>query len=181
MSKKKILTLVVLVILFGGLSYFIISPFFTNKEVQDALPPEIVTSSPLQETVVEEVTEVSTTDNQVKGTPAEPPQEIVQPPKELSPVMGTPGHPAEGTARIIETTEGTIIRYENFKTINGPILHVYLSKDLEAKEFVDLGKIKGTSGNINYKVPADVDVSEYKYVLTWCIPFRVLFNYAEIN
>jgi len=124
--------------------------------------------------VEQAITETTAMEDPVQDTPPSPS------PKTF-PVTGTFGHPAEGTVRVIETTEGTVIRYENFKTINGPLLHVYLSKDLKAKDFVDLGAIKGTSGNINYPVPADVDISEYKYVLYWCVPFRVLFNSAEIN
>lgn len=95
---------------------------------------------------------------------------------EKNEVIGTSGHPASGTVSVI----GDVIRYEDFMTINGPKLHVYLSKDLEAKEYIDLGPIKGTEGNINYNIPENIDISGYKYVMYWCVPFRVLFNYAEI-
>jgi len=96
-------------------------------------------------------------------------------------IMDTPGHSASGMVRLLTQEDGTtLIRYENFKTINGPNLHVYLAKDIEAKEFIDLGPIRGTEGNINYVVPENIDVSEYKYVMYWCVPFGVLFNYAEI-
>lgn len=97
------------------------------------------------------------------------------------PVMGTIAHPARGQVRILATPEGTIVRYEDFETINGPDLHVYLAKDLDGKEFIDLGAIQGTRGNINYAVPKGIDVGEYRYVMHWCVPFRVLFNYAEIQ
>ncbi|MCI5108509.1 MAG: DM13 domain-containing protein [Candidatus Pacebacteria bacterium] len=93
-----------------------------------------------------------------------------------SQIIGTSGHPASGTVRIV----GDYIRFEDFYTINGPALHVYLSKDLEANDYVDLGKTKGTEGNINYKIPENVDIEAYKYVLHWCKPFSVLFNYGEI-
>lgn len=95
-------------------------------------------------------------------------------------IKETPLHPASGEVRIVETGDETIVRFENFETINGPNVHVYLAKDLDAKEFVDLGRIRGTEGNINYTVPANVDISEYTYVMHWCVPFGVLFNYAEI-
>lgn len=96
-------------------------------------------------------------------------------------VVGTTGHPASGTVRIVEADGETYVRYEDFKTINGPDIFVYLSKDLEANEFVNLGRVRATEGNVNYKVPAAVDVSEYRYVLTWCRAFGVLFNYADIG
>ena len=96
-------------------------------------------------------------------------------------VIQTPLHPASGEVRIVESDGQTIVRFENFKTINGPNVHVYLAKDLDAKEFTDLGRLRGTEGNINYIVPNDVDISEYTYVMHWCVPFGVLFNYAEIQ
>ena len=97
-----------------------------------------------------------------------------------SEVRGTQGHPASGEMKVIHNGNNHIIRFEEFKTINGPQLHVYLAKDLDAKEFVDLGPIRGTEGNINYSVPYGVDVKDYKYVMHWCVPFGVLFNYAEL-
>lgn len=96
-------------------------------------------------------------------------------------VVGTAGHPASGTVRLVAADGTTYVRYENFKTINGPDIYVYLAKDLDAKEFVSLGKVKATEGNINYQVPADVDASQYPYVLTWCKTFGVLFNSAKLN
>lgn len=96
-------------------------------------------------------------------------------------VTGTVGHPASGIVRVIEADGKQYVRYENFKTINGPDIYVYLSKDLDAKEYVSLGKVKATEGNINYEVPAGTNASDYKYVLTWCKTFSVLFNYGQIN
>lgn len=46
---------------------------------------------------------------------------------------------------------------------------------------MSLGKLRGTEGNINYIIPDEVDISEYKYVMTWCKQFGVLFNYADIS
>lgn len=97
------------------------------------------------------------------------------------PVMETFGHPAEGTVRVFDTADGQVIRFEDFKTINGPQLNLYLAKDLEATEYIDLGPIRGTEGNINYTVPEGVDLSEYRYVMHWCVPFGVLFNYADLE
>lgn len=83
--------------------------------------------------------------------------------------------------RLIETEAGTVLRYENFETINGPDLFVYLAKDLEATDFVNLGDLKGTEGNANYSVPAGVDIKDYKYEMVWCKQFGVLFNYADLS
>jgi hypothetical protein len=52
---------------------------------------------------------------------------------------------------------------------------------LEAKDFVNIGEVKATEGNVNYEIPQGVNPDEYKYVMVWCKQFGVLFNYAEIN
>lgn len=96
-------------------------------------------------------------------------------------VVDTPIHPASGFVRIVDADGKMYVRYEEYKTINGPDLYVYLAKDLDATEFVDLGKIKATEGNINYEIPAGVDIAEYPYVLTWCKAFGVLFNSADLS
>jgi hypothetical protein len=57
---------------------------------------------------------------------------------------------------------------------------LYLANDLDAADHVDLGPIRGTSGNINYNVPADIDISDYRYVMYWCVTFGELLNYAEL-
>lgn len=95
-------------------------------------------------------------------------------------VMGTVGHPASGTARIVAVDGKNYVRYENFKTINGPDLYVYLAKDLDAKEYISLGTLRATEGNVNYEIPQGVNPAEYRYVLTWCKQFSVLFNYADL-
>lgn len=99
----------------------------------------------------------------------------------LAPIMGTSGHPASGTARVVHGDDASYLRYENFKTINGPDLYVYLATDLDAKDFVNLGELKATEGNVNYEIPVGVDLNKYHYALVWCEQFGVLFNYADIS
>jgi len=97
------------------------------------------------------------------------------------PIIGTAGHPASGAVKILRDEKTLYIRYENFKTINGPDLYVYLAKDLDAKEYVNLGRLRATEGNVNYEIPTDINLQGYKYVMVWCKAFGVLFNYADIS
>jgi hypothetical protein len=95
-------------------------------------------------------------------------------------------HNAEGTAKEVIVNDGEtehrVIYLENFRSTNGPDLHVYVSKDPMdiGKGYVDLGRLKGNIGNQNYHVSHDVNLDEYRYVLIWCQPFSVLFGYAEL-
>jgi hypothetical protein len=104
----------------------------------------------------------------------------VQKMEDRAEVVGTIGHPASGFARIISADGKQYLRYEDFKTINGPDIYVYLAKDPDAKEFVNLGRVRATEGNINYEIPAGVDPHEYPYALTWGDSFNVLFNSAKL-
>lgn len=99
----------------------------------------------------------------------------------VSKIVDTLTHPASGTVRVIDADNKKYIRYENFKTINGPDVYVYLAKDLDAKEYVNLGSLRATEGNINYEIPADINIADYRYVMVWCKAFGVLFNYADLT
>ena len=90
-------------------------------------------------------------------------------------------HSVAGEALLIEHDGQKTLRFEDFQTDNGPQLHIYLAKDLGAKDFVDLGPIRATRGDVNYVVDPAIDVAEYDKVLVWCVPFGVLFSYADLN
>jgi hypothetical protein len=90
-------------------------------------------------------------------------------------------HEVAGRALLIQDGEQTIVRFEDFETINGPNLHIYLSADLSGSDYIDLGPIRATQGNVNYIVPAGIDPEKYNKVLVWCVPFRVLFSYAQLQ
>jgi len=164
---KKIIIAVALcaVVLFG---YYVISPLFRNIKADEALPVEVTSA-------------ISTSSPVVVSTEGEQKNEAINRDSSPALVVGTLGHPASGTARIVTSERKTYVRYENFKTINGPDIFVYLSKDLEAKEYINLGAVRATEGNINYEIPTTVNVAEYPYVLTWCKQFGVLFNSAKLQ
>jgi len=47
--------------------------------------------------------------------------------------------------------------------------------------FIHLGALKGTSGDQNYDVPADVDLAQYRAVTVWCRRFGVNFATAPLT
>lgn len=91
-------------------------------------------------------------------------------------------HEVSGSLKVIELDGKTYLRFEDFETINGPNLHVWLSKDKSPSgdNYIDLGPLKGTKGSFEYELPEGTDLSEYRYVLVWCVPFRVLFSFVEL-
>lgn len=151
---KKFFLVVGLAILAAG-AYYFLAPLLNTVEVQDELPDSFTQP-------IEAGGEVYAMDGPF-------------------PVAGTIGHPAEGELFVYEGDGKRFIRFENFKTINGPQLHLYLATDKDATEYIDLGPIRGTEGNINYELPDDIVLEDYPFVLHWCVPFSVLFNYADTS
>jgi len=184
--RRLLWGIVIGVALVFAVNYFLL-PYFDTIVVDDVLPSRIKQSA--DPGTIEHLSDAQKRDMTMQIIEAnkidlsmsdEMPREQVNV-SEAYKIKDTPLHPASGEVRIVESDGQTIVRFENFKTINGPNVHIYLAKDLDAKEFIDLGRLRGTEGNVNYVVPNDIDVSEYTYVMHWCVPFGVLFNYAEIQ
>ena len=96
-------------------------------------------------------------------------------------------HPTEGSAVVLTDGSQRFLRFENFKTDNGPDLNVYLSNAPTNApagqfddDFIDLGDLKGNIGSQNYEIPADVDLDTYSTVVIWCVRFSVIFGAAEL-
>lgn len=95
---------------------------------------------------------------------------------------GDPGHRNSGDAILLTDGARFVLRFENFSVTNGPDIHVFLAKGPRyAAGDVDLGPVKATQGASNYDVPSTVNAREYRYVIIWCVPFRVQFGQAELT
>jgi Electron transfer DM13 len=91
-------------------------------------------------------------------------------------------HDTVGEVFVIEAEDGSkFLRFENFKSSNGPDLYVYLATDETASDYVSLGKLKGNIGNQNYLIPPGADLSNQDTVLIWCKQFSVLFGSAKLS
>jgi len=99
-------------------------------------------------------------------------------------------HPTSGTATVYQLVDGTrVLRFTDFKTSNGPDVHVYLVAADDATDnesvtkagFIDLGSIKGNIGDQNYTLGSDVDLSKYRAVSVWCKRFSVNFGAAPLS
>lgn len=95
-------------------------------------------------------------------------------------------HKASGKAMVLEGTDGKrIVRFDQFEVTNGPDLYVYLVKNptptdkASLGKFLNLGKLKGTTGSQNYEIPPGAD--GYDTIVIWCQQFGVLFSYAAMQ
>lgn len=100
-------------------------------------------------------------------------------------------HSTSGRATVYSGENGALtLRLTNFKTSNGPNLHVLLiaasdaddNEDFLKKgiERVDLGGLKGNEGDQNYDVPAGTDLEKYNAVSIFCERFNVNFGAAPL-
>jgi hypothetical protein len=98
-------------------------------------------------------------------------------------------HETQGTATIYRLADGKqVLRLTNFKTSNGPALHLYLVAAGDAPDndtvkkagFIDLGDLKGNEGDQNYEIPAGTDLTKYRAASVWCARFSVNFGAAPL-
>lgn len=159
--KKRSVVIVSSVVVLAGL-WFLFRPerLFINKAVNEGLPATAVAA----------------------GSPAAP--------TELSAGQFHKGaHDTSGTATIYQTEPGKrVLRLTNFKTSNGPDVHVYLVAATDATDndtvkksgFIDVSTLKGNEGDQNYDLPSDVDLAKYRAVTIWCARFNVNFGTAPL-
>jgi len=145
--------IVIGIIVLAGIGYWLISPLFIDKEVNES---------------IEELME----DNS-----AVRPKELSS-----GTFVGLAGHNAGGTARLIKTEDSYYVRFEDdFSVTNGPDLFVYLGKDGQYDPSARLAELKGNIGSQNYEIPGSIAVSDYNEVWVWCRAFSVAFGKAVLN
>lgn len=95
-------------------------------------------------------------------------------------------HKGSGQAKLVEINGKMILRLENFSVTSGPDLYVYLSNAIKPTHdikdlggYVNLGRLKATSGDQNYDVPANA--KGYRTAVIWCKQFGVLFSFAVMK
>lgn len=98
-------------------------------------------------------------------------------------------HKGFGKVYLFEVTEDSSVLMFSEETAitNGPQLVVYLSsaEDPEKeglRDIVDLGPLKATKGGQVYQIKkAFKDLADFKTVVVWCKPFKVLFTFAVLR
>jgi Electron transfer DM13 len=86
-----------------------------------------------------------------------------------------------GSVKIYENAGAYSLVLDSFTVNNGPDLHVYLSKEIQPLNFIDLGKLKSVSGTQVYSIPGIPDFMEFKYALIHCQQFDHLFGNANLQ
>ena len=101
-------------------------------------------------------------------------------------------HNTSGRATIYKEADGQLVlRLTNFKTSNGPDVHVVLiaAKDADddanflesSTERIELGSLKGNEGDQNYDIPAGTDLNKFQTVSIYCERFNANFGAAPLE
>jgi pentapeptide MXKDX repeat protein len=101
-------------------------------------------------------------------------------------------HATSGRATVYQEADGKLVlRLTNFKTSNGPDVHVILvaTKDAmddanflkENTEKLELGKLKGNEGDQNYEIPSGTDLAKFRTVSIYCERFNANFGAAPLE
>ncbi|MGI0051860.1 MAG: DM13 domain-containing protein [Nitrososphaeraceae archaeon] len=208
-NKTKIIISIIVAAIAIPIGIYTISPLFINTEINEPLPPLSSESALVFEkfmamtedekinaaknmtveekhTIMKMAAKQNTTINENMTTIMNISQNTAEENKNLlvGDFMGVNDgiHNAEGYAKILTLSDGSqILRLEDFRSTNGPDVHLYLSTDKQANNFIDLGRLKANNGDQNYQIPIDTDFNKYKYVLIWCQPFSVLFGSAQLS
>jgi len=84
-------------------------------------------------------------------------------------------------AKIYFQNNQYIVALKNFNRPNGPDSHVYISKEAQPVNYIDLGNLQTVSGNQQYQLTGTINFSKYKYALFHCQQYNHLFGSAELK
>jgi hypothetical protein len=96
-------------------------------------------------------------------------------------LIGIGGHTASGTVTIYDDNGKKFVVLDPYSSQNGPDLKVYLSKNVSAISYINLGGLRSIAGKQVYPVPGNPDINDYPYVHIWCEQYSVEFGRAELH
>ncbi|MGP4081264.1 DM13 domain-containing protein [Pseudalkalibacillus sp. R45] len=183
--KKIIVGVVIAGIL--GIAWWLGSPLFLDKEVNEAAPTSGKESMEDNDMHTEETNEnMDDKEMDEKSSGNMGGDEDKEMMDKMMMYSGSfedadDKHMASGMVKTADAEDGLYLRFEDFEVTNGPDLYVYLTKEGQnTKEGIELGNLKGNKGNQNYKVPEGTDLSMYNKVVIWCKSFDEDFGYAML-
>lgn len=169
-------------------AWYLISPLFLSKTVQEEFP--MSAGAELPEGMTQQQAE---TEMMAASKVTNPATDVMPGGAPIAVVRGSFGevdrvHKGEGNATVYRIGDRLVLRLDPFTVTNGPDLYVYLSghavprssEQLHQNGALELGRLKGNIGSQNYDLPADVNLSAFKSAVIYCRRFRVIFSTAEL-
>lgn len=100
---------------------------------------------------------------------------------------GQSGHSGEGRAAVVELRGGRrVLTFSRFDVDPGAgglriYLHAGRTTSDDLGDYVELAGLKGTRGDQQYRLPADLDLKRYSSVVIWCVPFSTRIAEAPLS
>lgn len=166
---------------------------FTGSEVIESAPSQSAKVLTQDENVTAGPAKVESLAESESTEPDVPDQIEIEPAELASGSFISHEHETTGEVKILSLADGSrVLRLEGLQTTDGPDLEVWLSDApvisgfdgwflADNGEYFSLGKLKGTSGDHNYTIPADLDLARFSSVSIWCVRFAVSFGAAEFR
>jgi hypothetical protein len=166
---------------FVAVSWWLLSPFFSDDVVNDDFTTSIADAT------TPDSADVS--DSQTQEAPPSTTGAVRARPtlRGSGAFVGLAGHDGSGDAGVFALDDGSqVLRLENFDIENGPDLRLYVvpgaGKTDPTDDSLYLGELRGNVGDQTYDLPADFPLPAGDWtVLVWCEAFSVEFVAATVR
>lgn len=190
-TRRRVLigAAVVLALPIAAAAWWLGSPLFLDRTVQEAFPyseSAVVPPGMTRQQIEETMATMAELDAQASEAMPEAMAAVV---KAGSFMDADSFHQGSGRATVYRLGDGShVLRLEEFRVTNGPDLRVIVSphpspqsrSDVTSAGYVELGKLKGNIGDQNYPFPEGLAPDAFESVVIYCKPFHVIFSVAEL-
>lgn len=97
-------------------------------------------------------------------------------------------HKGSGSATIYQRSDSSyFLSFKDFAVCCGPDLYVFLADNpaptghADLGNYVELSSLQASSGDQDYEISADADLSQFKSVVIYCKPFQVIISTATFG
>lgn len=165
MNIKKIILIIIIVII-AIVSYWLISPIFIDKKVDEKLEDIInISSSSLSQKDTPSSLLATSSDIIYEGI-----------------FNGLDGHNAQGKVIIVKIDGKQYLRLnDDFRVTNGPDLFIHFGKEGVYDPSAKVAQLKGNIGGQNYEISSEINPDDYNEVWIWCRAFSVAFGKAVLK
>jgi len=96
-------------------------------------------------------------------------------------LVGAPGHHAAGKVTFTKEMGKDVLVLSDLEVDKVPDGHVFLAKNGDRTQGIDLGILKQFSGNVSFALPAGTTPDAYDSVIIYCEKFKVEIGRAQLG
>jgi Electron transfer DM13 len=96
-------------------------------------------------------------------------------------LAGSNGHHAAGKAVLSDGPYGALLALKGIAIDQLPDGRVYLARNGDYRQGLEVGRLTRFSGDVSFKVPAGADPAGFDSVVIWCEKFQVEIGRAPLR